>query len=116
MLGSAESVFAYAATAAFALALVLAVVAQRSASAMKLGLCAGVFFVGLLATVALRDALRRIALAEHLKLSDVPVHSQWSSFVLFAIVFVLGLALVAWMVRAAYRPAPGGIPAEPNAG
>ena len=50
-------------------------------------------------------ALRSAALADHFRLADVPVHAQWSSFALFAIVFAVGLALIAYIVKLAF---PGG--------
>ncbi len=100
---SAESIFAYAATAAFLIALILVFIARRAVSLPKLILAGGVFFLGLSAIAALRDTLRRIALADHLSLSKLPVHPQWDSFALFAVVFVLGLALVAYLVSISYR-------------
>ena len=64
------------------------------------------FFAGLFATAAFRDTLRRAALAETFKLSTVPVHAQWDSFVLFAVVFVAGLGVVAYLVKLAYTRPP----------
>ena len=36
------------------------------------------------------------------RMSDVAVHSQWESFFLFAVLFVLGLGLIAYIVYLAF--------------
>jgi len=51
--------------------------------------------------------MRRAALAKYFKLGDVTVHSQWDSFAGFAIAFVVGLGLVAYMVMSAFKPKAG---------
>ena len=104
LLRSWESVFAYVSTAAFLLALFLLIVSLVKPSSSPLRLSAVVFFLGLFSTAALRDTLRRIALSDHLKLSDLAVHPQWASMVLFLVVFVLGLGLVAYMAKLALVP------------
>ena len=104
LLTGAESIFLYAAILALVASAALAFLAKRSPSLAALAWPALTFFVGLMAVAALRDTIRRKALAAHFSLSTVAVHSQWSSFVLFAVIFVLGLALVAYMVRAALAP------------
>ncbi|MHC4984918.1 MAG: hypothetical protein ACYTFO_02055 [Planctomycetota bacterium] len=106
LMGGAEAIFAYAAAGALALALVLTFVVRKASSLGALVLPALVFFVGLLATAFLRDTLRRIALADYFKLSDVTVKSQWESFGLFAVLFVLGLGLIAYIVYLAFGSKP----------
>lgn len=55
-------------------------------------------FVGLLSIAAVRDAVRRAALAPHYKLNSAPLHAEWSSFVLFLVVFLAGLGVIACAV------------------
>jgi hypothetical protein len=102
LFGSLESVFVYAAIVGFAAALVLGYTALKSMSIRRMLFSAIALFVGLFATAALRDTLRRLALAEYFDLSSVPVYSQWSSFMLFAVILVLGLGLVGYVVVLAY--------------
>lgn len=102
LLGSFESVFAYVAILGFVVASALAYSSLKSLSLRTMLLSAGALFVGLFSTAALRDTLRRIALGEYVNLGQVPVHSQWSSFVLFAVILVLGLALVGYLVKLSY--------------
>jgi hypothetical protein len=104
VLGGPEAAFAYAAAAAVALTGVLAVLAWRNSSLRNLVLPCVTFFVALLSCAFLRDTMRRAALAEHFDLSAVPVHSQWTSFGLFAVIFVAGLGLIAYLIRLAYVP------------
>ena len=100
--GNIESVFAYVAAGALAATVVLVFLVRKSTSVGALALPGLTFFVSLFSIAALRDTLRRLALAEHFKLSAVTVNSQWESFFLFAVIFVLGLALVAYMVYLAF--------------
>ena len=103
LLNSIESVFAYAAMVLFIVALVFVFAARKGAKSLPALIVPGAaFFVALLSTALLRDTLRRIALADQLSLSEVPVHSQWGSFILFAAFLVLGLGLVAYMVNLSF--------------
>ena len=104
--GGAEAALPYAALGAAALTLLLTLLARRSGSLAALLAPAGTFLVALLAVAGLRDAVRRAALAEHFRLASVPVHAQWSSFSLFAVILVLGLALMAYLVRLGFAPVP----------
>ena len=70
------------------------------------GLSTVLFFLGLLATAALRDTLRRIALGKQLNLTGIPVHSQWDSFALFLVIFILGLMLVGYIVKEGFFNRP----------
>ena len=99
LFSSSESVFAYAAAVSFILAFVLTLSSWFKKSVLKLSLSAVLFFLGLLATAALRDTLRRISLGVQLNLSEIPVHSQWDSFALFLVIFILGLMLVGYIVK-----------------
>jgi len=107
LLGGAEAVFPVAAIAAVAAGAVLTILAVRKPSLPLLVLSALAYFVGLLSAAYLRDAMRRAALAKYFKLGDVTVHSQWDSFAVFAIAFVVGLGLVAYMVMSAFKPKAG---------
>jgi hypothetical protein len=106
LFSSGESVFAYAAAASFVLAFVLTLSSWFKASTLKLGLSAALFFIGLLATAALRDTLRRISLDKQLNLTEISVHSQWDSFALFLVIFVLGLMLVGYIVKEGFLNRP----------
>ena len=104
-----ESLWVYLALLAFAAAAVLTVRARLAPSRGKVMWAGLAFFAGLLAMGGVRDLLRRLALARHYVLADVPVrHAQWDSFGLFAIVFLLGLGVIAWLVKlatsASYAP------------
>jgi hypothetical protein len=102
LLESGESAFAHAATASFILAAVLALRARRGGSIGATVLPGVAFFIGLFATAGLRDALRRIAIAEHFNLADVAVkQAQWDSFGLFLGSFVIGLGVIAYLVKLA---------------
>ena len=103
LFGGGESVFAYAALVLFHVTMVVAFAAGRRASPGKMIVAAVAFFLALFSTAALRDTLRRIALADYHSPSNMTVHAQWSSFVLFAVIFVLGLGVVAYVVSIAYR-------------
>jgi len=109
VLSGPESVFAWAAMAAVAVALLLVLVALARPALWNLMPACGLVFLGALALAAARDTARRAALAlgDCYHLSDVPVHPQWTSLGLFAAVFVLGLALVAYLVRMARQSAAG---------
>ncbi len=105
LFSSGESVFAYATAASFVLAFVLTLSSWFKKSVLKLGLSAVMFFLGLLATAALRDTLRRISLGKQLNLADISVHSQWDSFALFLVIFILGLMLVGYIIKVGFSPA-----------
>ena len=53
--------------------------------------------------VKIRDAVRGLYLAPALSLRALPVQTQAGVLALFLVVFVLGLATVAWMIRRAVR-------------
>ena len=106
ILSGPESIFPHAAAVAFAASFGLAIIARRSPSLRNLILPCVTFFVGLLSTAAVRDTMRRIALAEHLDLTAIPVYSQWGSFALFAVLLVLGLGLIMYMAKLAFTLKP----------
>lgn len=106
LLSSAESVFVITTMITFALSLVLAIAACVKFSSKKLILAALMYFMGLFSTAALRDTLRRIALADYFNLSEIAVHPQWSSFILFLLIFVAGLGLIAWIVKRTFLVKP----------
>ena len=106
VLTSFESVFTYLAAAGLVATGVLALRARQAPSIKNLLPPGLTYFVSLLAIAFARDTLRRAAIADHFTLADVPVHAQWTSFTLFAVVFVLGLALMAYLVKLAYTTAP----------
>jgi hypothetical protein len=53
--------------------------------------------------VTIRDQVRRLYLAPFVSLQALPVQTQADVLTLFLVVFVLGLATVAWMIRRAMR-------------
>lgn len=106
LFSSGESVFVYIAAASFVLAFVLTLSSWFKKSILKLVLSAVLFFLGLLATAALRDTLRRISLGDQLNLTEIPVHPQWDSFVLFLVIFILGLILVGYIVKEGFLNRP----------
>jgi hypothetical protein len=110
LLDSGESVFAYATAALFVLALAVMLSCLFKRSTLKMVLSAVLLFLGLLTTAALRDTLRRIALSEHVNLAALPVWSQWGSFAAFLVFFVLGLLLVAYIVKEGFFSSPDSSP------
>lgn len=50
-----------------------------------------------------RHSLRQMYLAPHLDVNAIPVNPQWVVFVIFAILLVIGLAIVGWMVWQFYK-------------
>jgi hypothetical protein len=61
-------------------------------------------FLALLGMVATRHDLRLIRLEGTFRPEDVPQNPQWSVFALFLVCFLVALGLVAWMLRAWFRP------------
>ena len=59
---------------------------------------AGVLLATVLAMVGLRDVVRWLYLGSLIRIRELPSHIQMDVTVLFLLVFVLGLATVAWMV------------------
>ncbi len=55
------------------------------------------------AMVTIRDALRGLYLAPFVSIAALPVRTQADVLVLFLVLFILGLATVAWMIRRAAR-------------
>ncbi len=106
LFSSGESVFVYISAASFVLAFVLTLSSWFKKSILKLVLSAVLFFLGLLATAALRDTLRRISLGEQLNLTEISVHPQWDSFALFLVIFILGLMLVGYIVKEGFLNRP----------
>jgi len=98
-----ESIFAYAVMVAVAAAIVLAVLSLRTRSLAVLSLSGLALFVGLLATAAARDTIRRAALSPGFDVAAVAVHPQWDTFVVWAGVFVAGLGLCAYMIALTVR-------------
>lgn len=45
-----------------------------------------------------RHRIRQMLLGEHLNVNTLPVNPQWAMFVIFAVLLVIGLAVVGWMV------------------
>jgi len=89
----------------FVAAAVLAFRARSTPNLSQVVLPAAAFFVGLFALAGLRDIVRQRAIAPHFKLSTMPVDSQWDSFALFLAVFLVGLGLVALLIRLSRTPA-----------
>ena len=49
--------------------------------------------------VILRDVVRRAALAPHFAPDDLAASPQWGVFAVFVVTFVVGLGVLAWLVR-----------------
>jgi hypothetical protein len=64
---------------------------------------AGVMGVTVFAMIGLRDVVRAMYLSPLIRLRDLPRATQADVTILFFVVFVLGLATVAWMVRSVLR-------------
>ena len=64
---------------------------------------AGVVLVTVLAMVGLRDVVRGLYLGPIVRLRELPSQTQADVTLLFFLVFVLGLATVAWIVRSVVR-------------
>ena len=64
---------------------------------------AGVLLATILAMVGLRDVVRGLYLGSLIRIRELPSHIQMDVTILFLVVFVLGLATVAWMVRTVLR-------------
>lgn len=64
---------------------------------------AGVVGVTVLAMIGLRDVVRAMYLSPAIRLRELPRATQLDVTILFLVVFVLGLATVAWMVRRSLR-------------
>ena len=62
-----------------------------------------VLVLTLLGMVLLRDVVRGLYLAPFIRIRELPVRAQIDLLLLFLVVFVLGLATVAWMLRATAR-------------
>lgn len=50
-----------------------------------------------------RHRVRQMLLGEHLNVNTLPVNPQWAMFVIFAVLLVVGLAVVGWMVWQFFR-------------
>jgi hypothetical protein len=64
---------------------------------------AAVLLATVLAMVGLRDVVRGLYLGPLIRIRELPSHIQMDVTILFLVVFVLGLATVAWMVRTVLR-------------
>jgi len=109
--GPEYAFLAYVVISAIAVAIVLSILAVRRPSLSRLVSAAGATFIALLAIAAVRDTIRRAALSPAFDLLAVPVHAQWDSFALWAVVFLAGLAIAAYMIALTVRSHPAG----PNA-
>ena len=97
--GSATYMFFIALWFATAVALIAA--GWRSASRSGYGLpivCAAVSFVNVLAMVLVRDGIRDVSLKVHgLDVWDRTVVANWSTIILFLVLFVVAVGMVLWM-------------------
>jgi hypothetical protein len=64
---------------------------------------AGALLVTVLSMVVLRDVVRGLYVAPFVRLRELPTRTQVDLTILFFVIFVLGLATVAWMLRASVR-------------
>ncbi len=93
------------ATALLITAVVLAISAMVVAKKSLAAACIAI--LGTLSLMAVMRHLVRVAyLQPYFDPRALPVEGQWFVFILFALLLVGGLATVAWMLRAFFRPAP----------
>jgi len=105
-MGGPEAAFFYVAAAALVANLGFGMVARRSASLAPVLAAGAALFVGLLGVAAVRDTVRRAAIAGLYDPADVPVHPEWLNFGVFAVFLLLGTGVIVWVVRLArQRPA-----------
>ena len=64
---------------------------------------AGTMLAAVLAMVGLRDIVRGLYLGPLGRVRELPTQTQTDLTLLFLVVFVLGLAMVGWMIRAVLR-------------
>jgi hypothetical protein len=55
-----------------------------------------------------RHAVRSAYLAPHFDVSTLPVQPMWDVFAVFAVLLVVGLGVVAWMLRKLFGPTTAG--------
>ena len=58
---------------------------------------------------ASRQVVQHLELARYFDISKQPIETQWSPLVIFLIAFVLGLGVIAWMIRQVWK-----LPVEPD--
>jgi hypothetical protein len=91
------------ATAVLIIAIVLALLAL--AAAPKSLPASAVAIVGVISLMAVVRHLARVAyLGPYFDPRTLPVQGQWPVFVLFVILFLVGLATVGWMLYHFFRP------------
>ncbi len=77
----------------------LLLVAQRRGVDRRLAALAGVAQFGVLALNAIsRQWLQNAEIGRYLAIGQEPVNTQWSPLILFLILFLIGLAIIGWMV------------------
>lgn len=64
----------------------------------KLALLFGSYVVFLLAFVVARQQIQNARLAEFLEVAEIPAEVQWSPLIAFLVTFVLGAAVIAWII------------------
>jgi hypothetical protein len=107
-MGGPEAAFFYVAAAALVASLGLGMVARRSASLAPVLAAGAALFVGLLAGAAVRDTVRRAALAGIYNPAEMPVHPEWLNSAVFAVFLLVGTGIIVWVVRLArQQPAEG---------
>jgi hypothetical protein len=62
--------------------------------------------VTLLCMIFIRDQIRDAGISSFFKLADLPVAPQWGVLSLFLVIFVLGLVVVYWLIKAFLAPPP----------
>jgi len=60
----------------------------------------------LLCMIVMRDQIRDAGMAGFFRLADLPVEPQWGVLGLFLLIFALGIAAIAWMLKKALSPPP----------
>ena len=97
--GGGESLFLFLSAVVYFLALLVTMFALKGQK-VKVAIASLVlFFLHLFALAGVRDFVRRLKIASFHKLSDIPVNTQWDSFLLWLVIFVVGLAVVGYLVK-----------------
>jgi hypothetical protein len=104
--GGGEAAYFYVAVAAGLATAVLAGLARRRPTRMKVVLAGLAYFIGLVALALARDVARQAAVAPVFRVPDIAVNPQWGPFAVFLAFLVGGVAVLVWLVRLARGPRP----------
>lgn len=95
-------IFALFMSLAAAVGSVFLVMSGKKSRLGSLILMIGSYLVFMVSFVVIRQTIQNVKISKYVKLNEIPVDVQWSPLIVFLIVFVLGAAVIAWMVRQIY--------------